>query len=315
MPHQRASAAAATDLWELENWTRLFPHRAGLSAELALLDRLFPFLWRLEALREPTSRHQLRGDLATPGGCTRPLFLAAELLRLIGPSAGPQIPVVGRLRCWSLYQPTKSELLVAPILRSIGNVTWQPEGTHHGADYRVTDASRVYVAEVKRLCTSVRQERATMNRVLANMAGSAPVFTPDEQMANTREDARRLYPRVRHAAMQLAQSAGKAAQCSRRSAADVPGILFLDLDGNPQLVNVRESLHRWMRRPWARSIDLVLFFDFGCRNDAWDTIAEPIYSRNHRALDALFRALPICSRGHFHIGNIPVGACEFPLPL
>jgi len=29
--------------------------------------------------------------------------------------------------CWNLYQPTKSELLVGPMLRPIGEVTWQPE--------------------------------------------------------------------------------------------------------------------------------------------------------------------------------------------
>ncbi|HKO90391.1 MAG TPA: hypothetical protein VJU61_04520, partial [Polyangiaceae bacterium] len=100
-----------------------------------------------------------------------------------------------------------------------------------------------------------------MSRVLANMAGSGPVFTPEERIANEREDARRLYPRVRHATRQIEQSANKAARLFGCSEGSVPGILFLDLDGNRSLVNICESIGRWMELPWARSIDLVLFFD------------------------------------------------------
>lgn len=313
--NQRTSAATAIDLWTLENWNRQFPQRASLSAELALLERLFPLQWRMEALCEPRSKHQLRGDLLTPGGRTRLVFLAAELLRLIGPSADPRIPMQGRIRCWSLYEPTKSELLIGPILRPMGDVIWQPEGAGHGADYQVTGAFGVHVAEIKRACTSVRQEQVAMSRVVADMDGSGPVFVPEERIANSREDARRLYPRVRHAAKQLKQSATKAARRFGCSAACVPGMLFLDLDGNRSLVNIIESICGWMKLPWARPIDLVLFFDYGCRDDAWGTIAEPIYSRSGWALDALSRALPICSRGHFHVENVPIGACEFPLPF
>lgn len=313
--HQSTSAGTASDLWQLENWTRQFPHRASLSAELALLERLFPLQWRLEALCEPRSKHQLRTDLRTPGGRTRLVFLAAELLRLIGTSADPRIPMQGRLRCWSLYEPTKSELLVGPILRPMGDLIWQPEGAGHGADYRVADALGVYVAEVKRACTSARQDQVAKSRDFASMAGSGPVFTPEERIANAREDARRLYPRVRHAARQLEQSVSKAARLFGCSAGSVPGILDLDLDGNRSLVNICESIWGWMDLPWARSIDLVLFFDYGCRDDVWGTIAGPVYSRSGRAHAALSRALPVCTRGHFHVGNLPVGACEFPLPL
>jgi hypothetical protein len=313
--HQSTSAGTASALWQLENWTGLFPHRASLSVELALLDRLFPLQWRLEALREPTSKHQLRRDLSTPGGRTRLLDLAAELLRLMASSANGRIPMQGRLQCWSLYEPTKSELLVGPLLRPMGDLIWQPEGAGHGADYRVTDALGVYVAEVKRACTSSRQEQVAMSRLVANMAHSGRLFTPEERLANASEDARRLYPRVRYAARQLQQSAIKVPRGFGRRAASVPGILFLDLDGNRSLVNIDESICAWMELPWARSIDLVLFFDYACREDAWGMIAGPIYSRSDRSLAALLRARPVCSRGHFHVGNVPVGVCEFPLPL
>jgi hypothetical protein len=194
-------------------------------------------------------------------------------------------------------------------------VTWQPEGAGHGADYRVIHALGGHVAEVKRLCTSIRQEQVTMVRILTNTGLSGPVFTPREHVENTRHDARRLYPRVRHAARQLKQSADKVARHFGSPKALVPGILFLDLDGNPYLVNVRETICQWMNLRWARPVDLVLFFDYGCRDNVWGTIAEPIYSRSGAALDALSRVLPACSRQHFHIGNLPVGPCDCPLPL
>ena len=316
--HDSASgpfSATTADLWDVGNWSRRFPDRASISAELALLERLFPLQWRQEALREPRSKHQLRGDLLTPGGLTRLLALAEELLRMIGPAGSAAIPMQGRLRHWNLYEPTKSELLVGPILRPIGDVTWQPEGSGHGADYQVAHASGVHVAEVKRACTAKRQDRVAIGRVVADMARSGPVFTPDELVQNTREDARRLYPRVRHAAKQLEQSAVKAGRRFGRGARSVPGILFLDLDGNPYLVNVLERIREWMRFPWARSIDLILFFDYGYRNESWGTIAGPVYSRSGNALDTFTRALPTCTRGHFHVGNALVGPCEFPLPL
>jgi len=305
----------AGDLWAPANWSPDFPHRASLSEELVLLDQLFPLDWRLEALREPSSRHQLRGDLLTVGGRTRLLDLAAELLRLIGSAPGQSIPMQGRLRCWSLYQSTKSELLVGPVLRSIGDVHWQPERGGHGADYRLIHGSGVHVAEVKRLCTSVRQEQLAMGRLTANMSGSGPVFTADEQAQNAREDARRLYPRVRHASKQLKQSAGRAARQFGRLARSIPGILFLDLNGNPYLGNIVESIHGWMALSWARPIDLILFFDFGYRGGAWGTTVGTVYSRSGEAFNTMDRALPKCSRGHFHFGNRPAGPCEHPLPL
>lgn len=305
----------AGDLWAPEDWSPHFPQRTCLFEELALLERLFPLQWRHEALIEPSSKHQLRGDLRTIGGRTRLLDLAAELLRMMGSATNPHIPMQGRLRYWNLYQPTKSELLVGPMLRPIGEVTWQPEGSGHGADYRLIHASGVHVAEVKRVCTAVRQERVAMGRHTADMAHTGPVFTADEQAENTREDARRLYPRVRHACRQLRQSAANAARRFDRRASGVSGILFLDLDGNPYLSNVLESIYAWMKLPWARPIDLILFFDYSCRGDAWGTIAGPIYSRSGRTLDTLNGMLPRCTRGHFHVGNLPAGPCEFPLPL
>jgi hypothetical protein len=300
---------------DLDAWSQEFPHRKSVPSEVALLDRLFAEPYLQEILGNPMSKHQLRGDLLTTGGRTRLLFLAAELLRMIGSAGSNQIPMQGRLRHSNLYQPAKSELLVAPILRPVGNVTSQPEGAGHGADYRVEHGSGVLVAEVKRLCTSRHEERAAMDRTLADMTRSGPVFTRAETIANARVDARRLYPRVRHAAKQLRQSAAKAARRFGRHLSEVPGILFLDLDGDPYLLNNRGTIAGWMELPWARSIDLVLFFDFGCRNGAWGAIAEPIFSRSDHALSTLDRALPICTRGHFHVGNLPGGPCEFPLPL
>lgn len=301
----------ADDLWAIRNWSQHFSRRTSLADELALLERLFPLAWRLESLREPESKHQIRGDLLTIGGRGRLLALAAELLQVDRCEKSVQ----GRLRCWSLYEPTKSELLVGPILRLIGDVTWQPEGSGHGADYRLDCSSNVYVAEVKRLCTSKREEAVTMKRVLADMGRSGPIFTPEEQVENRRRHARRLYPRVRQAARQLAQSATNVAKRRRATGARVPGILFLDLDGNRELVNIRERICGWMNLRWAHSVDLILFYDYGCRENVWGTIAEPIYSRTGTALEALSQELPICSRLHFHVGNLPVGLCDFPLPL
>lgn len=105
----------ASDLWDLENWRRYFPDRRSLAAELALLSALFPWQWRLEALREPTARHQLRGDVRTIGGLTRLLTLARELRHVMRWQRLSRIPMQGRFRCWSLYEPTKSEFLVGRI--------------------------------------------------------------------------------------------------------------------------------------------------------------------------------------------------------
>ena len=305
----------ASDLWDLENWRRYFPDRRSLAAELALLERVYPWQWRFEALREPTSRHQLRGDVRTIGGLTRLLTLARELRQVMKSQQLSQVPMQGRLRCAGLYEPTKSELLVGRMLRSVGNLVWQPAGTGFGADYEVSAHSGIHIGEVKRLCTSRRQEKMVMDRALANMTSNGALFTRDEQAQNEREDAVRLYRRVHHAGRQLLQSAGKAARHARHGRARVSGTLFLDLDGHPYLGNIRARIQDWMDLPWARSIDLVVLFDYGCREDRWGIIAEPIYSRRDHALETLDRALPVCSRGHFHVGNLPAGPCEFPLPL
>lgn len=305
----------ASDLWDLENWRRYFPARRSLGAELALLERVYPWQWRVDALREPTSRHQLRGDVLTIGGLTRLLTLARELRQVMKTQQLARVPMLGRFRCWSLYEPTKSELLVGRMLRGVGNLVWQPAGAGPGADYQVSALSDIHVAEVKRLCTSRRQERIVRDRVVANTVENGLVFTRDEGEQNAREDAARLYRRVHHAAKQLLQSAGKAARHARQVGARVSGMLFLDLDGHPYLGNIRERIQDWMALPWARAIDLVVLFDYGRRENRWGIIGEPIYSRSDHALETLDRALPVCSRGHFHVGNLPAGSCEFPLPL
>jgi len=122
-----ALSGTADDLWAERNWAWHAPRRPGLNEELGLLERLFPPGWRRDALRVPGSKHQMRSDLVTPGGQGRLLMLAAELLRMMHASGDPQIPASGRLRHWKLYEPTKSELLIGPLLRRIGEVIPQPD--------------------------------------------------------------------------------------------------------------------------------------------------------------------------------------------
>src|SRR4029077_4505983 len=124
----------------------------------------------------------------------------------------------GRLRNSHRYPPVLSELLVGPILWSAGEVTWQPEGPRHGADYRFAHGSGVFVAEVKRLWTARRQEAVARDRIARYLqedpSYQGPVPTDAEHQANTNEDGGRLYRRVRHAAKQLAVSARNAARRS-----------------------------------------------------------------------------------------------------
>jgi hypothetical protein len=304
------------DLWAAETWRPLFPRRADLQRELEILERLFPTQWREQNFKEQQPRHQLLWDLATPGGRTRLLDLAAELIRLMledshcRAAAAEYIPMQGRLRWWNLYQPTRSEFLVAPILLRLGQVTWQPERAGHGADYRVAHRSLVLVAEVKRLCTPRRCYQLETERALATMGRSGPLFSPEENRAQTQEDARRLYKRVKYAADQLKISAKKAA-----SNGSAPGVLFLDLDGNNYLVNLRDTIRGWMKLPWAKPIDLIMWFDYRPRDGEWGTIAKALYSRTGRALHAFARVYEPCSRGHVHVGKPPSGACEFDLPF
>jgi hypothetical protein len=237
----------AGDLWTAEQWGPAFPHRPDLARELTVLERLFPSQWRDDNLVKRRARHQLLWHLATPGGRARLLDLAAELLRLMRDdqycraAADERIPMEGRLRWWNLYQPTKSEFLVGPILLPLGDVTWQPERAGQGADYKVTHRSGVLVAEVKRLCTSRRHFRLETQRALATMGRSGPLFSPDENRSFGQEDAKRLYKRVRYAAGQLKISARKAAPKDRAH-----GVLFLDLDGNNYLVNLVDTICGWM---------------------------------------------------------------------
>jgi hypothetical protein len=310
----------AADLWATPGWSQHFGHRPGLQRELALLGRLFTLEWRTATFGVPEPRHQLRGDLLTVGGRVRLLVLAEELLRQMNGgssasvgSAEGRIPTQGRLRCWSLYLPTRGEFLVAPILRPLGDVIWQPEGRGHGADYQVLDASCALVAEVKHVRTSNRYERTSRQRAAENMGRSGPLFTPDEHNANTREDIPRLCRRVQYAAKQLRTSARNAAGRAGRPVSCVARVLLLDLDENPYLLNLRPTIRRWMNLPWAEPIDLILLFDFASRDGVWGTIVEPIYSRTHRALEVFVRAHGICDRAHFHIGNKPNGPCKSPI--
>ncbi len=72
-------------------------------------------------------------------------------------------------------------------------------------------------------------------------------------------------------------------------------------------------LERWLTYPWARVIDLVVFFDYRPRDGQWGLIADSFsLSRTHRALRILTSALPQCEHGHFHVPACPPGKCDQP---
>jgi len=303
------------DPWAIASWQRDFGYRGDLRRELALLDLVFSKSWRDEFVARTPFKHVLPYHLATKGGWARLLDLAAELLLSIGSGdvdSERRVPMLGRLRAASLYLSTLSEIVVAPILRGIGSVTWQPQGLGHGADYRVDYNDGILVAEVKRACTSLRQEALIAERTTAFLAAAAtgeavPVFADAEELANAREDARRLYPHVRHAADQLATSARLAAVQLRRgrrkprTAAFIPGVLLLDLDGNSSLRNLGPRIERWMQRGWAAAIDLVVFVDYEACDNRWSATVEPVYSRTHVALRQLASTLRLRKRRHLRV--------------
>lgn len=304
------------DPWALERWQELFGYRPDLRRELALLDRVFPAPWRESSFATAPFKHRLPYHLATKGGWARLLDLAAELLLSVVPgeiSPDVAVPMLGRLRHADLYSPTLCEIVVAPVMRAIGDVTWQPQGRGHGADFRIEHPSGVLVAEVKRVCTSRRQEQAIADPTATFMANMTPgqvlqVFTDAEELLNAREDARRLYPHVRYAASRIATSARIAANSRRKSGqsvARVPGVLLLDLDGNSSLRNLHPRITRWMQRSWARSIDLVLFVEYESCSNVWSTTVEPTFSRAHRAWRLLARTLRRCHQGHLHVRGRP----------
>jgi hypothetical protein len=316
------------DPWAKSYWQTGFGDRPNLPKELALLERIFPLSWLEIALLAPFKacpgpfRHQLPYHLLTTGGQTRLLECMAELLRHMeasDSSVNGHVPMRGRFRDADLYAPALSEMLVGPILRPTGDVTWQPQGPAHGADYRVDSGAGVLVAEVKRVWTSMRQEGAARERVRDYMdrdpSASGPLFTTAVERLNAQEDARRLYPRVRHAARQLGVSASRAVDGPGDSSqldSDVPGILFLDLDGNSLLGNLGDWVERWMTFHWSRSIDLVLLFNHVGWNGTWDTVAQRAFSRTDRAWNALAGSLGTCSKGHLHTRSPPPGECSLP---
>lgn len=309
-----ASTQGSPDPWAPDWWVSHFADRAGLRAELDVLARLFPI----------ECQHIVRWSLLTVGGRTRLLDLAAELLRLPAEgrastrdaAIGDAIPMQGRLRCAGLFRPTMSEFLVAPILRPLGTMVWQPQGARHGADYTVDCGSEILVAEVKRLCTSARERQRESERGLATMGlPNSPLFTREEEHRSRMEDAPRLYRRVRYAAKQLEVSAAAASADARRagrSTCRTPGILFLDLDGHNLLPNLQPWLHGWMELEWASSIDLIVFYDYRPRHGIWGTIASVAFMRTTSALERLGCAHHICELGHLHIGGRLGAPCDLP---
>lgn len=234
-------------------------------------------------------------------------------------SDNSKIPMEGRLHNPGLYAPTISEILVGPLLRCLdGELIWQPEHDGPGSDYRVNYPDGVLLAEVKRLSRSQRVAEEEARRVQKSMEEQADdevqqpsrIFSDDEERANTRQDAMRLYPHVRKAARQLETSARNAVGNEWQS---VPGILFLDVQGNSYVTNVIPWLERWLTYPWARAIDLVVFFDYRPRDGEWGLVADSFsLSRTDRALRILTNALPQCEHGHFHVPACPPGKCDQP---
>jgi hypothetical protein len=128
---------------------------------------------------------------------------------------------------------------------------------------------------------------------VAWLAAQRPLFSPEENRASEQEDAKRLYKRVRHAADQLKISARNAAPKDRAH-----GVLFLDRDGNNYLVNLADTIRGWMGHPWAKPIDLIMWFDYRPRENKWGTLAKAMYSRTGRALHAFACVYEPCTQAY-----------------
>jgi hypothetical protein len=227
--------------------------------------------------------------------------------------------MAGSLRHRRQYAPTVSEFLVAPLLAPLGgDLIWQPERRRPGCDYRANHSAGILLGEVKRLSRSQRVEKEEAKRVQEHAqrvaagleeAKQTNIFTEEESDENTAEDAERLYPHVRKAAGQLEISAKNAAGKAWKN---VPGVLFLEADGNPYITNILPRIERWMKRPWATPIDLVVFFDLRPRNGIWSIMAEAHCARTPRAFALLAKALGQCDKGHFHVVPCSPGTCDLP---
>ncbi|MGH7296423.1 MAG: hypothetical protein ACRELB_15905 [Polyangiaceae bacterium] len=138
-----------------------------------------------------------------------------------------------------------------------------------------------------------------------------PLLTDDDRRACLREEADRFYGRVRDAAEQLRGSAEELAGV--RGAAGVPGVLFLDVQDNVNQINLRKTLHGWMKLDWAGPIDLVVCFYYASHAGRTGIVAEAAYGRTRTALEAVFGAHQLCDDGHIHLGGIPPGGhCPIP---
>ncbi|HEY1696044.1 MAG TPA: hypothetical protein VGG39_27945 [Polyangiaceae bacterium] len=321
------------DLFAPEHyWARAFPSRESRDDELELLERLFPLSWRVETFGAsgPPRRkvHRLRDELRSNVGCTRLLDIAAAL-RLLGagpipddPASAWRIPLQGSLRYPSQYEHAWSEALVGVLLQPVGHVVWQPSRRRRGprADYYVRHRVGQLVVEVKRIRVG-RTTRALYDRRDAEWAGGKGwVLTAAERRECRERDIPRLYRRVRHAAGQLAASSADARELAPAEGR-VPGVLFLDVDANPPLLNLRRRLRRWSRRhEWARAIDGVVAFNYrGHVDGRAGTVAQAIYirkrRRSHEAMNAIFSAYPLCELQQIHVGGLPDGPCTIPIGL
>ena len=313
------------------HWADSFPAREGRDRELEILAHLFPLPWREETFGTSGSprwrAHPLASELLTLVGRTRLLDIAAAL-RVLG--AGPpstvasaewRIPMQGSLRRASHYEHAWSECLVASLLGPVGEVVWQPprRGPGPRADYLVQHRSGRFVAEVKRIRVGRTTQALHDRRHRERFGQTGFLLDETERRECLERDAPRLYRRVRHAARQLAASADEAMN-QAPGEGRVPGVLFLDVDANPYLLNLRPRLRRWMRLyEWASSIDGIVGFNYRGQEGRAGTVAEVIYARGQPrsldAMEAIFFAYPLCEQKQIHVAGLPEPPCTFPIGL
>jgi hypothetical protein len=97
-------------------------------------------------------------------------------------------------------------------------------------------------------------------------------------------------------------------------------VIFLDVDANPYLLNLRSRLRCWMRQhDWSRAIDGIVAFNYRGQDGRTGTVAQAIYVRNRRrsreAMAAIFGAYPLCELKQIHTAGLPEHPCTIPIGL
>lgn len=327
------SGVLRTDVWAPKNhllWGA-FSSRTGWHEQLLVLEHLFPLQWRREMFgRRKPSLHSLPNDLKTPSGRTRLLDVAAGLLR---EKAGPvssrrgapwRIPMDGCFRYAPRYNHIVSEFLVGPLLLPVGDLKWQPPPTKGPrADYLVLHGAGAVVVEVKRLRMSDMAKALEKKKDLeigrAMTRGEMPVqgqslLTPKESEACLRAEMPRLRKHASHASKQLEASGRHVQRVGRLRRGCVLRVLFLDVQENPDLVNLQKVIHGWMTETdWGKRIDLVVGFFYQSYAGISGTVATPFFTRGPEPCWTLFGAHPahlFCKPHlHLHLAGVPEGGC------